>query len=271
MSDTPPQVPPGIETVVRLSSLSLAAPLAALLLAGCVSFQREPLLFDEDSVLSLNPLSTEESFRLSKRDLPTLEGSWVATNRYVRREPATVPRPTGPVTNVSQLRNAGAVAQQSDQKPQRVEVVTTLVIQANTNLSGRGLYGVTIESHKDGKMEGRTAYLGWLVKIKDLLFLNLFPDVLEDSSFSEQADRQHYLPTHWFLKVEAKGKTLEIGRINKAWLSTLLEKRPRSLGHASGIPQVLTDSPEALQQFLQRHARKPEAFTLTTFHRTGGT
>lgn len=245
--------------------------MAALLLAGCM-IPRDPR-FDEVSVVSLNPLSTEESSLLSVRYLlPYLEGSWVATNRYARHEPVTPRRPTGTATNaLSQPLNTFRETQRGDQKPQQVELVTTLVIQANTNLADCGFYGVTIESQRDGKAEGRTAYLGWFVKIKDLLFLNLFPDVSEDSSFIEQAERQHFIPTHWFLKVEAKGETLEIGRINQTWLSTLLEKRPRSLGHASGMPEVLTDSPEAMQRFLQRHGRNPEAFTITTFHRSGGT
>lgn len=251
MSDTPAKLPPGLNPRVRQSALWLALPLAALLLAGCAVGGRR---FDEASVVSLNPLGTEESFQSSESGLLALEGLWVSTNRQTRFEPITrsqKPRP----------------------KPPQVEVVTTLVIQSKTNLADLGVFAVTIASQADGKGEAHTPYLGHLVKLKGLLFLSLSPDILEESSFAfvEQAFQQHWLPTHWFLKVEIKGQTLELGRINETWLRTLLEKQPRTLGHVFGRPEVLTDSPEAMQQFLQRHGHNPETFTLTTFCRRAGT
>ena len=126
---------------------------------------------------------------------------------------------------------------------------------------------MTIETLTAGKEADRTAYFGLLMKMKDLLFLDLVPN---PPSCGHPA-QGYWLPTHWFLKVEIKGQTLELGRIKETWLRTLLEKQPRTLGHVFGRPGVLTDSPEAMQQFLQRHGHNPEAFILTTFHRREGT
>ena len=160
------------------------------------------------------------------------------------------------------------------QKPPQVEVVTYLVFARNEWSLDNNSYWLTIESHSDGKLDERHSYVGNLANLADVTFIDLWPDPLANP-WALSALEQNYLPVHWFLKIPKQaGATLELARFDNDWWRELLKKKPRSLRHEFPYGKdglvVLTDSPKAMQRFLQRHAGDPRAFTMTSFFRNGG-
>ncbi len=247
--------------------------LATMLLAGCGFGTRYPR-FDEAGVVSLNPLraNTDKLSEAEYRSLADLEGSWVVTNKYQRKPSPSAS--TGRTTNqLGQPRTAVPSPVRSDEKPQEVEVVTVLTVDSKGAMVGPS---ATIETYTGGSLKGRSSYVPIPLKLKDDIFLELRPDALSQLLFLLGAEVDHPppIPTYLFMKIRPKGLTLEVGRLNEEWLRKLLEKKPRSIRHLTPLTNhseiVLTDTSQALQLFLRRHAGKPGAFELTTFSRQRG-
>jgi hypothetical protein len=115
---------------------------------------------------------------------------------------------------------------------------------------------------KDKYQKG--AFTAHLVRIDDMLFLDLFPNDpnLQTDSFYDL----HLLPVHSFVKVEQIIPTFEFSHFDYEKLTKLLEKDPNVIKHEFLEERddwlLLTDSTEQLQQFMRKYAKdlfqKPE-------------
>jgi hypothetical protein len=178
------------------------------------------------------------------------------------RFPDQKPQPVPPLAEVAQRDAENQHAPISEAITNSVE--TTLIVEKEEQSNA---FIVTVETRVGGELTERHPYLTQGTNIAGLTFIELSPGFLPM--------QQNYLPVWWLMRVQKKedGK-LEVARWNEAWLRILLAKRPRTLRHALPYdkdgPIVLTDSSEAIQRFLRRHASNPKAFDVTTFYPGGG-
>ncbi|MBI3416387.1 MAG: hypothetical protein HY043_13915 [Verrucomicrobia bacterium] len=125
-----------------------------------------------------------------------------------------------------------------------------------------------IEFKKSGDKEYRLAmkdgdaradkYVVHLFKLRDQLYLNLFPIERHDDS----------IPVHRLMKVDQITPTLKMATLKDEWIESLLKKHPEALRHQF-IPDpndstkqelVLTASTSELQRFLIKHRQTKGAF-----------
>jgi hypothetical protein len=97
---------------------------------------------------------------------------------------------------------------------------------------------------------------GYLVKLGDTLFLDLFPteDVLEKSKIGAMY-RSALIPGHLIVKVTL-GKTLQLQMLNPDRFTEFLGREPKALAHALPDKErvVITASTDELQKFFKKHA-----------------
>ncbi len=109
----------------------------------------------------------------------------------------------------------------------------------------------------DGK-EGR--FVAHLVKLEDMLFLDIFPDepcLEQDSDFY----KWHILPTHTFMKVDQIEPKLQLRMMNYEKVSEILQEDPNLLKHEVVEDRiVLTASTEQLQEFIVEYAGEGGVF-----------
>jgi hypothetical protein len=105
---------------------------------------------------------------------------------------------------------------------------------------------VTDEDGKTGNFEAH------LLKLKGVMFLDLFPDKLESS----QSDfyKGHLVPAHSFVRVDQIVPTLRLRDMNFDWMKNFLKDKPAALAHEKMDDAiVLTASTKDLQSFVAAH------------------
>jgi len=100
---------------------------------------------------------------------------------------------------------------------------------------------------------GKGEFAAHLVKIDDMLFLDLFPTGLELEINEFLA--MHLLPVHTFMKIEQIEPTLQMRMMDLEKMGDMLENDPNLVKHEIVEDRiVLTASPKELQQFMKEHA-----------------
>lgn len=92
-----------------------------------------------------------------------------------------------------------------------------------------------------------------LVKIKDMMFLDLYPDS-EHIKDLDDFYKLHLLPVHTFMKVDRIDPNLQLRLIDYDTVASMLEDNPDALKHEVVDERiVLTASTEQLQEFVIAH------------------
>jgi hypothetical protein len=106
----------------------------------------------------------------------------------------------------------------------------------------------------------RGEFIAHLVRLDNMLFLDLFPGELELQA--NNIYKIHLLPAHTFLKVEQIKPTLKMRAMNPDELQTMLKEDPSLLKHEiiKDNRLVLTASTKQLQQFMRKYAKQKDLF-----------
>jgi len=92
-----------------------------------------------------------------------------------------------------------------------------------------------------------------LVKIKDMMFLDLYPDS-EYIKYLDDFYKLHFLPVHTFMKVDRIDPNLQLRMIDYDEVEDMLEDDPDALKHEIVNDRiVLTATTEQLQEFVIAH------------------
>lgn len=113
----------------------------------------------------------------------------------------------------------------------------------------------------------RGSFIAHLLKLKDHLFLDVFPSEvpwdLEDPNESEWPYNSLFMmPTHTIVKVDAVGTELKMRLMLETQLKKLLEEDPDTIAHVVIEDRpVLTASTSELQAFILKYAEGDKLFT----------
>ena len=152
----------------------------------------------------------------------------------------------------------GQWAEKDSKLPLRDGTSETWTFTENTKSteSGEKKYTLVI-ADEDGKSH---KFIVHLVKIKGLLFLDLFPDGedLELNLFY----RFHLLPVHTFMRVKQIEPTLQMAPLDYDWVDKFLRDHPDAIRHEDVDDGfiVFTAKPKELQAFLVKHEKPQDAF-----------
>lgn len=111
------------------------------------------------------------------------------------------------------------------------------------------------------------SFVARLVKLKDRLFMDIYPDKipwdLEDPNESEWPYNSLFLiPTHTFVKVDSLGPRLKLRLMLESQLKKLIEENPDAIAHIVVEDRpVLTASTKELQAFVLKYADGDKLFT----------
>lgn len=122
-------------------------------------------------------------------------------------------------------------------------------------IEDKNSYNLTAEI-EDRKGE----FIAHLVKIEDMLFLDLFPQKPD----LETINLQEFLtvPSHMFMKIEQIEPTLQMRLMDPDKITNMLENNPKLLKHevVNEYCLLLTASTKQLQQFMVKHANDEGLF-----------
>lgn len=100
-----------------------------------------------------------------------------------------------------------------------------------------------------------------LAKIKNKLFLDLFPVVPERDENENSFYRLHLIPVHTFIYVKQIEPTLQISFPNKRWFERYITQIPNAIRHEKIDSEIiLTASTKDLQAFFLKHLETDGAF-----------
>ncbi len=108
--------------------------------------------------------------------------------------------------------------------------------------------------------EGKGQFIAHLVKIDNMLFLDLFP---EEPELEQSNDfyKMHLVGVHTFIKVEQIEPILKMRVMNPEKIEKMLENDPNVLKHEKVEDRIiLTASPKELQRFMRKYANVDEVF-----------
>lgn len=108
--------------------------------------------------------------------------------------------------------------------------------------------------------EGKGEFVAHLVKIDDMLFLDLFP---EEPKLEQSNDfyKMHLVGVHTFIKVEQIAPILKMRIMNPEKIEKMLENDPNVLKHEKVEDRIiLTASPKELQRFMRKYANVEDVF-----------
>lgn len=117
------------------------------------------------------------------------------------------------------------------------------------------------------EQEGAEKFTAHLVKLGELTFLDLLPELLLDK---ESFYSEHLLRAHSFLRIEIKENALQVSLLSPGWLDKKLASGEVTLGCEvmesdsqleSDQRRVLTAATGELQQFLVKYGNDKEAFS----------
>ncbi|MFC1551691.1 hypothetical protein ACFL6P_03900 [Candidatus Latescibacterota bacterium] len=110
--------------------------------------------------------------------------------------------------------------------------------------------------------DGRGEFIAKLVKLRDKLFLDIYPERLDTGNIVSDV---LMLPTHTFLSYSLDGDELSLGFTDPEWFSKRID-RNEDIGIEYEITEddvlTLTASTEELQSFYLKHADDDEFFDL---------
>lgn len=113
----------------------------------------------------------------------------------------------------------------------------------------------------------RGSFVAHLVKLKDRLFLDVFPSEvpwdLEDPNESDWPYNLLFMiPTHTVVKIDAIGADLKLRLVLETQLKKLIEENPDAIAHVVIEDRpVLTASTKELQAFVLKYADGDKLFT----------
>lgn len=111
--------------------------------------------------------------------------------------------------------------------------------------------------------EGTGEFDARLVKLGDVLFIDLYPEKYKQSDRPDIFNA-HMMPVHSFMRVILDGQDLEMSTIDRKWLKKQLAAAPNSLKHefvdGDDDKLLITASTEDLQKFLKDQANNTEAW-----------
>jgi hypothetical protein len=94
-----------------------------------------------------------------------------------------------------------------------------------------------------------------LVKLNDLLFLDVFPREPGEQAENNEYYWLHLIPAHSFIKVDWIGPKLQLRQIDADKFKKLLEADPNALKHEVTEDRIVLTAPtEQLQEFMLKHA-----------------
>ena len=98
-----------------------------------------------------------------------------------------------------------------------------------------------------------------LVKLKDLLFLNLYPGDLKSSNYLYT---NHLYPVHSFSLIRIAKNQLVIKILDPTWLEESISKQSVNISHVKSSDEtiLLTAQTEELQKFVLDYALNTKAF-----------
>ena len=120
-----------------------------------------------------------------------------------------------------------------------------------------------IFTDEDGKKDSFVAHL---LKLKDMLFLDIFPSELpwepeEPNKMDWPYNSLFLIPAHTFMKVDFIESQLELRLTLESKLEELLKENPNAVEHTSiGERIVLTASTKKLQAFVLKYADDDRVF-----------
>ena len=98
-------------------------------------------------------------------------------------------------------------------------------------------------------------FVAHLCRIKDTLFLDLFPE--KEDVDAAAFYKYHLLPIHTIYQVKQTSQSLELVSVDLKWLNQYLDENPKALGHSTLNDQkLITASTSELQKFLLDHKDK---------------
>ena len=109
--------------------------------------------------------------------------------------------------------------------------------------------------------EGKGGFAAHLVKLDEMLFLDLFPGEAEIKA--NDLYKIHLLPAHTFMKVEQIQPTLKMRMMDPETMKKMLKNDPNLLKHEIEAVKesiVLTASTQELQEFMKKHANDEGLF-----------
>jgi hypothetical protein len=121
-----------------------------------------------------------------------------------------------------------------------------------------------IFTDEDGR---KGSFVAHLVKLRDKLFLDIFPSELpwksEDPNKTDWPYNSIFLiPAHTFIKVDSIEPQLKLRLILESKMKELIKENPNAIEHTSvGERLVLTDSTKKLQAFILKYANDERVFT----------
>lgn len=108
--------------------------------------------------------------------------------------------------------------------------------------------------------EGKGEFTAHLVKIDNMLFLDLFPEE-PDLEGANDFYKSHLLPVHTFIKVEQIEPILKMRMMDPEEMGDMLENDPNLIKHEIVEDRVvLTASTNQLQKFMKEHANDEGLF-----------
>ncbi len=120
-----------------------------------------------------------------------------------------------------------------------------------------------IFTDEDGK---KGSFVAHLLKLKDMLFLDIFPSELpwepeEPNKMDWPYNSLFLIPAHTFMKVDFIESQLELRLTLESKLEELLKENPNAVEHTSiGERIVLTASTQKLQAFVLKYADDDRVF-----------
>jgi hypothetical protein len=108
--------------------------------------------------------------------------------------------------------------------------------------------------------KGKGQFIAYLVKIDNMLFLDLFP---EEPKLEHTSDfyKIHLVGVHTFIKVEQIEPVLKVRLMNPEKIEKMLEDDPNLLKHEKVKDRIiLTASPKELQKFMKKYANVYDVF-----------
>ncbi|HCO96299.1 MAG TPA: hypothetical protein DIU00_20560 [Phycisphaerales bacterium] len=121
-----------------------------------------------------------------------------------------------------------------------------------------------IFTDEDGK---KGSFVAHLLKLKDMLFLDIFPGELpwepEDPNKMDWPYNSLFLiPAHTFVKIDSIEPRLKLRLTSESKMEELLKENPSAVEHTSiGERIVLTASTKKLQAFVLKYAEDERVFT----------
>jgi hypothetical protein len=134
-----------------------------------------------------------------------------------------------------------------------------------TQADGKGTWAFTKAGGKEYRLvytdnEGKQGrFHAHLLKLEGRLFLDLFPNRMDQDQKENYFYRLHMVPAHTFMRVDQIEPTLKMAYLHPQWIKKYLEEHPGAIRYETVENRiVLTAQTKQLQAFVLQHEK--EAF-----------